>query len=143
MHQCVQGSKHTCTSASLTQCSCLNATVVFPPTNHNTHNQAGSQSASAMYASVAGCSRRTNTSVEHSHEQLSTDDIPVQATAPLGDVTCLNCLRRTLAVRDPRCRTMCTSQGVPAADTGTRMAQRDGCSLKDPDTRLTQAACAF
>ena len=60
-----------------------------------------------------------------------------------GDVTCLNCLRRTLAVWEPRCRTMCTSRGVPAADTGTRMARTDGFSLKHPDTWLTQAACAL
>ena len=55
----------------------------------------------------------------------------------------LEWLRRRLAVGKKRCRTMCTSRGVPAADTGTRMAQTDGCSLKDPNTWLTQAACAL
>ena len=83
MHHCVQGSEHKCTGASLTQCSCLDATVACLLMYHNIHNLAGSQSASAMYASVAGCSRRTNTSVEHSHYLLSTDDTPVQATACL------------------------------------------------------------
>ena len=61
--------------------------------------------------------------------------------APLGDVTCLNCLRRTLAVKEPRCRTMCTSRGVSAADTGTRMAQTVGCSLTNPGTWLIQLTC--
>ena len=65
--QCINVCKVASTSASVTQCSCLNATVAFLLTYHNIHNQAGSQSASAMYASVAGYSRRTNTSVEHSH----------------------------------------------------------------------------
>ena len=51
--------------------------------------------------------------------------------------------RRTLAVREPRCRAMCTSRGVPAADTGTRMARTDSCRPKGPDTWLTQAACAL
>ena len=37
----------------------------------------------------------------------------------------------------------CTSRGVPAADTGTRMARTDGCSLKIPGIWLTQAACAL
>ena len=63
--------------------------------------------------------------------------------APLGDVTCLGRLRRTLAVKEPRCQTMCTSRGVPAADTGTRMAQTDGCSLTNPGTWPTQVACAL
>jgi hypothetical protein len=40
---------------------------------------------------------------------------------------------------------MCTSRarGVPAADTGTRMARTIGCKPKDPKTWLTQAACAL
>ena len=84
--QCISVCKVASTSASLTQCSCLNATAAFLLTYHNIHNQAGSQSASAMPVLPAAADAPTQVSSTLTSCCLQTD-APMQATASLQAIT--------------------------------------------------------